>query len=156
MFIFGGDYYGEPFDSLWRYNTSSKQWALLHGSIPQDSYYGGAWTRYASRRGVPNRNDYIGRRSRCGMTIDQETGVIYIAGGWEIDMLYSDMGEFYYYSDLWSYNTTSGLFTWLAGDYEANSVAMVDFDGIPSVDNNPGGAIYPKLLLTQQQSPCIA
>jgi N-acetylneuraminic acid mutarotase len=115
-------------NDLWRYNPANGQWTWMSGS----SNYGQLGT-YGTK-GVAAAGNTPGQR---GSTIAVGTwwsGDLYLFGG-----LYADSGgTVYLYNDLWKYNTTSHLWTWVSGSNVTNVTGVYGTRGTPAAANAPG------------------
>lgn len=109
LWLFGGEYYGsdgdpDRFDIIWRFNPSTNYWTLVRASIYLNSQgvYG--------IQGVPDTNNYPGGRSAA--TIWKDTN--------ETVWMFGGMSGWGNYSDLWKYDMTSNIWTWMNGPNEPN------------------------------------
>lgn len=95
---------------FWRYDLLSDQWTQPSGVFSQD--HGGNFGTI----NVPKSTNMISARTKYAMAFDTSTGsgsgadAFYIFGCSRYD------GQVYTTNDLWRYNTTEGLWTWIAGN----------------------------------------
>jgi N-acetylneuraminic acid mutarotase len=124
LWLFGGEGYGKEdifgnLNDLWRFDTNINEWTWITGSnqINQVSHYG--------QKGVESVNNVLGARSG-GMTWIDNGNYLYLFGG-EQKNIATNKSELM--SDLWRFDFSSGLWTWINGAQE------------PSVQSNHGKII---------------
>lgn len=128
FYFFGGNGRNEfPADSaqgdFWRYSATNNQWTWIGG------------TKYASNFGGVYGTQGVGSvsnrpSSRYGAMTWTVGNLLYLFGG--------STPNTNYLSDLWSYNTTTGQWTWLKGPSITNVNGTYGTQGIPGATNNPG------------------
>ena len=105
------------------YDIRRTQWTWLSGN---DS--GNALGNYGIK-GITSTNNYPGSRNLHAMVLNPVLNCTYIYGGT------SDHGTF---NDLWMYNISSNLWTWMSGNSTADAAGVYGTKGIPSIDTYPG------------------
>ncbi len=123
LWLFGGDGTvsdgtGGPLNDLWEFNPSSKMWTWVSGSNTANAagVYG--------TMGVPAAGNVPGARSGSVSWIDAN-GNLWLFGG----------GEF---NDLWEFNPSSKMWTWVSGSNTANAAGVYGTMGVPAAGNVPG------------------
>lgn len=131
FWLFGGDGYpatgsswGTPLNDLWKYNPGSNQWTWVGGSNSSltSSTYG--------LMGVPNTTNMPGARMGSASWKDL-SGNFWLFGGWGMS---SNLG---YLNDLWKYNVTTNMWTWVKGDTISDQLGVYGIKGIPDINNTP-------------------
>jgi len=130
MWLFGGIGYGlttsgGALNDLWVYNPQNDSWKWMPGnSTPlHQGVYG--------TKGIPNASNVP--CTRYGAMSWSYSDCLYLFGGWAsayaplIGML----------NDLWRYNLTTGLWTWISGSNSPYDNGTYGIQGIPSSSNIP-------------------
>ena len=107
------------------FNTSLEQWTWISGNktADEEGIYG--------EKGIPSPGNYPGARHDSGSWIDSEDN-LWLFGGEG----FSESGS-EYLNDLWLFNTSSELWTWVNGS-KTTTVNGVYGTGIPAIGNYPG------------------
>lgn len=92
-------------------------------------------------RGVAAAGNNPGARWSSGTWIDS-SGKLYLFGG-----SFQQGSSYGYLNDLWQFDPTTGMWTWLTGiqgdaSGENGDSGIYGTQGVPSVDNTPGGRDY--------------
>lgn len=143
FWLFGGAAYnaGSPGDTndLWKFNTSTKEWAWMAGSnhVDQNGIYGA--------HDVPSATNIPGARDNAMAWVDAE-GKFWLFGG-------SGYGAYGYFwlNDLWEFDPSDLDWTWATGSAYGGTVinpdgpsgqgGLYDKLGVPDPGNTPGGRI---------------
>ena len=109
---------------LWRFNPTTLEWTWMNGpGVPgQPPVYG------ALR--VPAAGNYPGGKCFGPIGITDNNGIFWMYGGY-------DFTSGSYYSDLWSFDPSTNLWTWMSG--QTTNLYMGNFGtkGVPSPFNFP-------------------
>jgi hypothetical protein len=130
LWLFGGSGIAtsseDALNDLWKYNISSGEWTWVSGSnsIDELGIYG--------IRGVPSSSNIIGARY-AAVSWQDSLGNFWIFGGAS-----SQEGNSVSLNDLWQYNPSTGLWTWIAGSTTINQFGEYGTLGTGSIDNIPG------------------
>ncbi len=134
LWLFGGTGYGNTttggssyLNDLWQYDPSANLWAWMGG--PQTEGGSGVY----GTLGVPAAANIPGSRYSSAHWTDA-AGNFWLFGGNGLD----STGTGNTLSDLWMYNTTTGLWTWINGPKIANSVGVYGAQGQAAAANVPG------------------
>jgi hypothetical protein len=135
LWLFGGDSltgqtWGE-FDDLWNYNPTTALWTWIGGSAAASNAgsYGTLGVAAASNL-PPARTDPI--------TWMDSAGVFWLFGGAQLNSSGSYLAVF---NDLWSYNPTTALWTWVGGSSTPNAAGVYGTQGSPATTNIPGARL---------------
>jgi N-acetylneuraminic acid mutarotase len=115
-------------DDLWSYNTSNGLWTWIAGS----STVGTAAGSYGTR-GIAAAGNQPGARHGAS-TWSDPNGTLWLFGG----VGYDSAGVRGTLSDLWSYSTVSGEWTWVAGAQVAGTAGVYGVPGTAADTNAPG------------------
>jgi len=131
LWLFGGygtDSTSSPgwLNDLWKYNSVSGQWAWVDGS---DTF--GQMANYGIK-GVAAGDNVPG--ARTGAYAWTEGLNLWLFGGYGYNA--TTMGRL---NDLWKYDTSTGLWTWVSGSDAVAEVPTYGLKGTPSSTNVPGG-----------------
>ena len=105
FWLFGGGIVGGPnSNELWEYNPATNEWTFHGGSIKEywnkDGIYG--------TKGVPSSSNWP--HQRYAYTAFKDTNnLLWMYGG-------SELAIQKYFNDVWNYNTSTGMWTWMKGD----------------------------------------
>lgn len=132
LWLFGGDSLSsgssQDFNDLWRYSASTGQWTWIGGSsTAADAGSYGSIGVAAAGNLPPARTDAI--------TWVDSSGVFWLFGGAQLN---ADGSYLEMFNDLWSYNPTSGLWTWVAGSSSPNATGVYGTLGSGATTNIPG------------------
>lgn len=119
LYLYGGSNFGSSFDDLWQYNISTNEWTWIHGNTigPVTPIYG--------TKGVPSPTNTPGSRQEC-------------KSGWTTpNLLWTFGGDDN--NDLWSFDLSTHLWTWEAGDAFIGSLGNYGIKGVAAPTNAPPG-----------------
>ena len=127
LFLFGGeDNFLNFYNDVWRYNIAANTWTQVSGGMNNNGVYG--------TQGVATVGNIPG--SRWGATSKMDaSGTVWLFGGYGFDSSSPTPGLL---NDLWSYNITTGLWTWVSGSKTANQTGIYGTLGTPAAANVPG------------------
>ncbi len=115
---------------LWKYSPSTNLWTFVWGNADQ-SYPVGVY----GTKGVPSGTNNPGSRYGAKMVADSSNN-LWLFGGRSWDGAWNEIDM----NDLWKYNTTTGLWTWISGDdYTSTRNGIYGTKGVANSSNNPGG-----------------
>jgi len=120
LWLFGG-YPG--LNDLWEFNPTTKMWTWVSGSNtdhPMGVYF--------SPGAVPG-----GRYAAVGWM--DSSGNLWLFGGYSYDGGWMN--------DLWEFNPTTRIWTWVSGSNIANTIGVYGTQGVPSASNVPGARAWP-------------
>ena len=138
FWLFGGqgdDSTGEQsafLNDLWEFSPTTKEWAWMSGSnTPGAIVYGVYGTQ-----GVASASNVPGARSDAVSWTDS-SGNLWLFGGEGpgSDPMVSAVGWF---NDLWEFNPTTKMWTWVSGSSTENAVSVYGTLGTASASNVPG------------------
>ncbi|HKR04706.1 MAG TPA: kelch repeat-containing protein [Bacteroidia bacterium] len=115
----GGAFYGD----LWKFEPLTNNWTLMKGTgiVNDPGNYGTI--------GVPALSNLPSSRGfGCATWVDLN-GDLWLFGG----------GLTAYKNDLWKYNIATNMWTWVHGSAAPNISPVYGTQGIPSINNTPGG-----------------
>eukprot|EP00842_Homolaphlyctis_polyrhiza_P003754 jgi/Hompol1/437/HPOL_002496-RA len=125
IYMFGGaSLYSN--NDLWKYSTSAGTWTWIQGNsslsdTPSIASYGVL--------GVANSSNVPGGRTRFASCVSSKNPlVVYVFGGQGYDI----NGDFGYLSDLWTFDMSANVWTWVSGNSTVN--AMPSFVGLNTED----------------------
>ncbi len=136
FWIFGGDiaYYNSingwskyVGDDFWKYNIATNQWTWINGH----SYFSSTYS-YHGIKGVPSLLNYPGARDRATTWTDK-AGNLWLFGGYGKDGNDS-LGNL---NDLWMFNTSTNLWTWISGDSTKFSIGNYGVKGVEAANYAP-------------------
>lgn len=132
FWLFGGSGYtdtaiGTPTD-LWQFNISTLCWTWMGGTnlSAQSGSYGA--------QGIASGSNIPGARYGAAYWTDP-SGNFWMFGGNGVD----GSGVSGYLNDLWKFDGTAWIWTWVSGSAHANEISDYGYKGIPSSTNMPGG-----------------
>jgi hypothetical protein len=128
FWLFGGWYnqFGNPYgemNDLWRYTIASKEWAYMGGDLGLN-----APGNYGTK-GASSLSNMPSARELSGLTVDQN-GNLWLFGG--LDSNFEEL------NDLWKYEISTGIWTWVSGGSIANEPAVYGQMGVADLNNVPG------------------
>ncbi|MFK7952949.1 MAG: kelch repeat-containing protein, partial [Ekhidna sp.] len=128
FWLFGGYESFEYNNDLWKFNPSTLEWTWVSGNNFQNSpgIYG--------ELGVANSANSIGARRYTDGRIDQD-GNVWIFGGEAQD----SQAQRGFINDLWKYNPTTNMWTWMSGPKLINQAGNYGVKGVSSPENLPPG-----------------
>jgi hypothetical protein len=130
LWLFGGYLSFNPptgaFNDLWKYDPATNMWTWMKGDSTQNhiGIYG--------TQGVASLSNQPGSRI-YGMTWTDATGNLWLFGGSE--NIYSSSALL---NDLWKYDPSSNMWTWIKGDNINNQYGIYGTLGVPDFANKPG------------------
>lgn len=134
LWLFGGNGYAEvapgTLNDLWKYDTSTGQWAWMSGSKYGDNL--SVAPTYGTK-GTAHPNNVPGGRYNAVSWADT-SGNLWLFGGygWDSPTTLAVM------NDLWRYNIASGEWTWVSGSSVGNQVGTYGTKGVANAANVPG------------------
>jgi N-acetylneuraminic acid mutarotase len=132
LWLFGGDNVSgqtwQNFNDLWQYSPATGLWTWIGGS----NVAGNAGT-YGTQ-GVASAGNLPPARTGA-MTWVDAAGIFWLFGGTQLNTTGSFLAVF---NDLWNYNPTTALWTWVAGPNTANAAGVYGTQGITSATSLPG------------------
>jgi N-acetylneuraminic acid mutarotase len=132
LWLFGGDNLTgqnwQELNDLWRYNPTTGLWTWVGGSsiAANAGSYG--------TTGVPAAGNLPPARTDAFSWVDS-AGMFWLFGGVQLN---SDGSYLAVFNDLWSYNPTTGLWTWVGGSNTADAVGVYGTQGTAAATNVPG------------------
>jgi N-acetylneuraminic acid mutarotase len=134
LWLFGG--YGistgpgwDSLNDLWKYNPTSGQWTWISGSNNIGVFAAAAY----GTQGVAAAENVPGSRSGAVSWIDAH-GELWLFGGYAFD----SVGRAGTINDLWSFNPSSGFWTWVAGANTIGASGSYGTQGVAGGANGPG------------------
>jgi hypothetical protein len=131
LWLFGG--YGDiaatsgQLNDLWKYSTTSGLWTWVSGS----STAPGAAGVYGTE-GTPAAGNVPGARESAVSWIDA-SGNLWLFGGYYYASEVTEQDN-----DLWRFNPTSGLWTYMSGSTTPGAAGVYGTEGVPAAANVPG------------------
>ncbi len=126
LFLFGGeDNFLNFYNDIWRYNIAANTWTQVSGGANQTGVYG--------TLGVAALGNIPGSRWGATSKVDA-SGTVWLFGGFG----YDSAGTLGLLNDLWNYNLTTGLWTWVSGSKTVNQTGNYGTLGTPAATNVPG------------------
>jgi N-acetylneuraminic acid mutarotase len=120
-----------PLNDLWKYDPSSGEWTWVNGANTA-----GAPGVYGTQ-GVPDPGNVPGARYGAVSWIDAADN-LWLFGGSGLASL-NDGGSL---NDLWKYEPSSGLWTWVSGPSTADAADVYGTQGVASAANMPGARYH--------------
>jgi N-acetylneuraminic acid mutarotase len=117
----------QDYNDLWEYNPGSGQWTWVGGSD-----VGNAAGVYGTRRAGAAGNGPGARVSAVSWT--DHSGNLWLFGGYG----YAQVGNLGVLDDLWEYNPSSSVWTWIGGASSTAAYGTYGTQGIPASGNTPG------------------
>jgi len=131
FWLFGGyghDIYEEGLlNDLWQYNPSTDEWTWMSG----DNESGSAGSYITM--GTPNANNIPSSRSHSVSWTDN-SGNLWLFGGFG----YDSNGDQGYLNDLWRYNPSTKLWSWMDGVNTKGACSFYGTPGVPDYTSVPG------------------
>jgi N-acetylneuraminic acid mutarotase len=132
LWLFGGTGYDingslGSLNDLWKYDVSNDLWTWVSGSniMEQSGVYG--------TKGVPSSSNIPGARNSSISWID-DSGVLWLFGGYG----YDSNGSFGSLNDLWKYDVSNDLWTWVSGTNVKDQSGVYGTKEVSSSSNIPG------------------
>jgi hypothetical protein len=140
LWLFGGDSLTgqnrEEFDDLWSYSPTTGLWTWVGGTnlAANAGSYG--------TPGVPAASNLPPARTDAISWVDS-AGIFWLFGGAQLN---AQGGYLAVFNDLWSYNPTTGLWTWISGSSTPNAAGVYGTQGSAAAGNVPparmGGSVW--------------
>jgi N-acetylneuraminic acid mutarotase len=135
LWLFGGAGYDSTgglgnLNDLWRYSPSSGQWTWVSGGMGDNA--SGVYGTQAT----PAAGNVPGSRYAASSWIDA-SGNLWLFGGYGYDSTGAN-GGLGKLNDLWVYSPSSGQWTWIDGEDQANGNAVFGPLGTAATTNLPG------------------
>jgi hypothetical protein len=99
-------------NDVWSYDPASQKWTWVSGSAMTSTTLAANWGTV----NTPAPTNTPGARHGGAVWVDPATGLVWLFGG-------QDAAN-NVYNDLWTYNTTTGVWTWVGGTQMANNPAV--------------------------------
>jgi N-acetylneuraminic acid mutarotase len=141
MYMFGGQgngifQYGQStpvMNDLWEYEPITKQWHFISGSFMPKPYGEYGTINIASVSNYPG--------GRFGAQVAKIGNKVYLFGGYGVDsnVDFTSGPHLGYLNDLWEYDLTTKLWTWLKGSAIVDNSGIYGTKGIANPLNTPGG-----------------
>ena len=109
---------------LWKLNPATQEWTWMNGPGIPDQY-----PVYGTLR-VAAASNYPGAKCFGSISMVDHNGIFWMYGGYEFTGSTS-------YSDLWSYDPSTNLWTWMSGQPLNNYQGAFGIKGVPSILNSP-------------------
>lgn len=117
-------------NDLWKFNHSDITWTWMGGADIQSGNQLGVY----GIKGTPDPANIPGGRGE-GMTWVDASDNLWMFGGQGADATTGDN----WLNDLWMYNTTTNLWTWIGGTNLGDQTGVYGTKGTPNSANIPGG-----------------
>ena len=131
-----GTIYNGHLSDLWMFSPASGEWTWMGGSnlVAEN----GIWGQYGSQK-PPSSGGYPGGRTSAAFATDSN-GNLWLFGGEG----YGSAGVYGMLNDLWEFNSTTQLWTWMSGSSTVPSgtygqPGVYGAQGTPAASNIPGG-----------------
>jgi N-acetylneuraminic acid mutarotase len=111
-------------DDVWRYDTLTRIWTWVQGSDQR-----GAPVHHGAK-GVPDAANTPGARTSAGFLPVAGEFVLYGGGAYYAD-------GYGIFTDLWSFNPVTGLWTWTGGSNQPGQPAVYGTKGVADPANHP-------------------
>ncbi|HTT07149.1 MAG TPA: kelch repeat-containing protein [Steroidobacteraceae bacterium] len=133
LWLFGGLTAGSSnstvqFNDLWRFQPTTGQWTWMGGSNTSNP------TGNYGTQGVAASGNVPPPRGYPVTWVDKATGILWLFGGEQAD----SSGVTALFNDLWSYDPTTGLWTWVSGPSSPNAAGTYGTEGTAATTNVPG------------------
>ena len=125
FWLFGGSTCFGAVNDLWRYSIASNEWTWMDG--PNVSYDQGKYGRKCLA--LPSNNPPARNEARASWKDD--CGRFWLYGGYGGGDL----------NDLWRYDLTTGMWTWVSGDSVQDVTTVYHTKGVSDPSSFPGGRI---------------
>jgi len=136
LWLFGGNGYASTVSSsgylsdLWKYNIATNEWTWVKGDNTADNsgVYG--------TKNTPSAANKPGARYGAVSWADTQ-GFLWLFGG--LATVSESQAEL---NDLWKYNISTNMWTWVSGSNAANASGTYGTKGVSSASNTPGAREY--------------
>ena len=122
LWMYGGAATGCLSD-LWKLNISTLEWTWMNGNAIQNAL------PVFGTRGVAAPANSPGGRAYGAPTWTDLSGNLWLFGGYDSSL--------YVGNDLWKYDVTTNMWTWMNGDSAGASLGNYGIQGVPSPSNQP-------------------
>jgi hypothetical protein len=131
MYLFGGQSNLGMMSDLWVYTPTQGTWKFLKGANKklQKGVYG--------KKGIPGNYSLPGCREEA-LSWTDKAGHLWLFGGRGCDAHTSSASTVGLMSDLWMFNTSSDLWTWIGGPSKRNEMAFYGEKNHQNPKNFPG------------------
>jgi hypothetical protein len=125
----GANPLAQEYSDLWEYSPTSAQWTWIGGSNAPSvaGIYG------TQRAGVAGNGP--GARVSA-VSWKDSAGNFWLFGGYGYGQQAGYIGNL---NDLWEYNLSAGVWTWISGSSSTASPGTYGTQGVPALSNSPGG-----------------
>ncbi|MGH8143801.1 MAG: kelch repeat-containing protein, partial [Steroidobacteraceae bacterium] len=135
LWLFGGAQYdasgvSEVFDDLWSYDPTTNLWTWVAGSSSPNA------TGNYGTLGTAVSTNQPGARAAAAAWVDA-AGNLWLMGGYGMDQK-GTLGEL---NDLWRYNPSGGVWTWVGGAASAGAGGTYGTQGTATAANMPGARV---------------
>jgi hypothetical protein len=117
----------QEYNDLWEYSPASGQWTWVGGSDGAN-----AAGVYGTQRAGAAGNSPGARVS--AVSWKDHAGNFWLFGGYGYDQ-FGSAGNL---NDLWEYNLSAGVWTWIGGSSSTAAPGTYGTQGIPAISNDPG------------------
>ncbi|KAL2913876.1 hypothetical protein HK105_206610 [Polyrhizophydium stewartii] len=121
IYVFGGGF--TITNDLWRFDPADSKWTWLSGG-PSNIRPAGVY----GTRGAASTASQPGARNMAAVCSGVQSSTVWVFGGFGNGAI-STLG---YLNDLWTYNTDTGLWTWVAGSQIVNHPGNFEALNVPS------------------------
>jgi N-acetylneuraminic acid mutarotase len=142
LLLFGGFGYDKNgslgyLNDLWKYDIASNQWSWMGGSdvVNQSAIYGSL--------GIAASSNIPGARQYATNWADSTTNTLWLYGG----QGYIEDGALGALNDLWKYNMSTNVWTWVSGSKAINQNGIYGTKGVAANSNIPGARYYAQAWL---------
>lgn len=133
LWLFGGAASATAFyNDLWKYDVSEGQWTWISGNSTTNGVGAYGTAGLAAAGNTPGA-----RAGAVGLT--DPSGNLIVFGGRGMPETGTKVGLL---NDLWSYNVTSGQWTWLKGGKTIDAVGVYGVKGTAGSAQTPGGRMF--------------
>ena len=130
------------FNDLWVFKPATGLWTWMGGQSPAtdpqlNGFYAGMnYQGNYGTQGVGAASNYPGAREYASVWMDAAGNVwLFGGGGWDSADQYGVL------NDLWEYNPTTHVWTWVSGSSSINSGGIYGTQGVPAATNIPGSRL---------------
>ncbi len=132
LWLYGGNGFGPTnaqgfLNDLWRYNIASNQWTWMHGDNIATPFPGGSY----GIQGVASPTNIPPCRREGSSSWTDKNGNLWLFGG------ESALGAIGLTNDLWKYDVTTNMWTWMRGSQTINVLGSYGTQGVASATNDP-------------------
>ena len=121
-------------NDLWRFNASNGEWVWIAGSSSLPGNQLGVAGSYGTAGVAAAANSPGGRKAALAWT--DANGDLWLFGGFGFDSTGSAAVEL---NDLWRFNLSTNLWTWMAGSSIGSQPGVYGTLGVSDSGNSPGG-----------------